>query len=455
MERINVLYLDDEASNLKAFKAAYRRIFNVYTALSAEEGYKVLKQFPIEVIIADQRMPDKTGVDFFQSILETYPHPIRILLTAYTDINAVIDAINKGQVYRYVTKPWNDFDLKLTIENAYQLYLLKEQHNKLNAKYHKVFTQATDPIILFDLKGRIIDYNKSAVDFIKSAPEDSLNLKTFSSFFKNKSDIAKVVNKINEDGYIKDSEYKLVLKNDEVRNCLISVNSINDSYGNPVIFQVIIKDYTEHHRVNQLLLKTIIKTQEKERERISRDLHDGVGQSLAAIKLHIENIKYESTHTKELETISNILKDTIKDLRTICYETLPLVLYDHGLKKAVQDLISKNISHQLDMHLNCDDNLPELGKHLNIAIFRIIQEFISNTIKHGKASLININISVVEENILIELKDNGIGFEIADLSVNHGHGIQNIRSRVESFAGTLVMESALKKGTSFSILIPY
>lgn len=59
MERINVLYLDDEASNLKAFKAAYRRIFNVHTALSAEEGYKVLKQFPIEVIIADQRMPAK------------------------------------------------------------------------------------------------------------------------------------------------------------------------------------------------------------------------------------------------------------------------------------------------------------------------------------------------------------------------------------------------------------
>ncbi len=176
---------------------------------------------------------------------------------------------------------------------------------------------------------------------------------------------------------------------------------------------------------------------------------------MAAIKLHIENIRYESPHTEELNTISKILKDTIQDLRTICYETLPLVLYDHGLKKAVQDLISKNISTQLDINLKCDDHLPELNKHLNTAIFRIIQEFVSNTVKHGKASLININISVVEENILIELKDNGIGFEIADLSVNNGHGIQNIKSRVESFAGTLVMESALKKGTSFSILIPY
>lgn len=455
MEKINVLYLDDEAINLKAFKATFRRIFNVHTAMTANEGYEVLKKFPIEVIIADQRMPGKTGVDFFQSILESNPYPIRILLTAYTDVNAIIDAINKGQVYRYITKPWNDFDLKLTIENAYQLYLLKEQHNKLNAKYHKVFTQATDPIILFDLKGRIIDYNKAAVDFIKSNPEDNLNLKTFSSFFKNKSDIAKVINKINEQGYIKDTEYKLVLRNNEVRNCLISVNSINDSYGDPVIFQVIIKDYTEHQKVNQLLLKTIIKTQEKERERISRDLHDGVGQALAAIKLHIESIKNESSHTKELETISEILKDTIQDLRGICHETLPLMLYDFGLETAVQDLVTKNTSSLLDINFKYDDNIPKLSKHFNIAVFRIIQEFLSNTIKHGKASLININISVVEENILIELKDNGIGFEIADLSVNQGHGIQNIKSRVESFAGTMIMESALKKGTSFSILIPF
>lgn len=454
MEKINILYVDDEPTNLKAFKAAFRRVFNIHTATSADEGYEILKKYPVEVIIADQRMPGKTGVDFFESILDTYPYPIRILLTAYSDINAVIDAINKGQVYRYVTKPWNDFDLKLTIENAYQLYLLKEQHNKLNAKYHKVFTQATDPIILFDLKGRIIDYNKAAVDFIKSRPEESLNLKTFSSFFKNKADVAKVVNKINEQGYIKDSEYKLILKNNDVRNCLISVNSINDSYGNPVIFQVIVKDYTEHHKVNQLLLKTIIKTQEKERERISRDLHDGVGQSLAAVKLHIDNLKMEIEQKEELDHISEILKSAIKDLRDICYESLPLVLYDHGLKQALQNMVQKSRNSSLDILMMYADEVPKLTKHLKVAIYRIVQEFISNTIKHGQASLINISINYIDNNVLLELKDNGIGFEIADLTISHGQGIQNIKSRVESMAGTLVMESEIKKGTYFSIVIP-
>ena len=139
MEKIKVLYIDDEVINLQAFKATFRRQFDIYLAKSADEGMEVLKNNPIEVVIADQRMPNKTGVDFFESILDIHPNPIRILLTAYSDINAIIDAINKGQVYRYVTKPWSEYDLKLTIENAYQLYLLKEQNNKLNLNNQILF----------------------------------------------------------------------------------------------------------------------------------------------------------------------------------------------------------------------------------------------------------------------------------------------------------------------------
>ena len=139
MEKIKVLYIDDEKSNLNAFRAAFRRVFEVHLANSAEEGLQILNTHPIEVILSDQRMPSTTGVDFFESILETHPNPIRILLTAYTDIEAIIDAINVGQVYRYVTKPWNEYDLKLTIENAYRIYHLKEQNNKVSSKYSRIF----------------------------------------------------------------------------------------------------------------------------------------------------------------------------------------------------------------------------------------------------------------------------------------------------------------------------
>lgn len=130
-EKISILYIDDESNNLVSFKATFRRDFKVYTAESAKEGKKILEEKPIQVIISDQRMPEMTGVDFFESIIDEYPEQIRILLTGYTDIQAVIDAINKGQVYRYITKPWNEHELKMTIENAFEIYRLRKENKQL------------------------------------------------------------------------------------------------------------------------------------------------------------------------------------------------------------------------------------------------------------------------------------------------------------------------------------
>ncbi|NCI49513.1 response regulator [Sediminibacterium roseum] len=133
-QKINVLYIDDEPNNIVSFKAAFRRVFNVYSAESAEEGTKVLEQEEIHVILSDQRMPKTTGIEFFQSILETHPDPIRILITGYTDINAVIDAINLGQVYKYLTKPWIEEEVKTSIRNSFEVYDLRMKNKELTQK---------------------------------------------------------------------------------------------------------------------------------------------------------------------------------------------------------------------------------------------------------------------------------------------------------------------------------
>lgn len=133
-QKINVLYIDDEANNIVSFKAAFRRVFNIFSAESAEEGKKVLEQETIHVILSDQRMPKTTGIEFFQSILETHPDPIRILITGYTDINAVIDAINLGQVYKYLTKPWIEEEVKTSIKNSFEVYDLRTKNRELTQK---------------------------------------------------------------------------------------------------------------------------------------------------------------------------------------------------------------------------------------------------------------------------------------------------------------------------------
>ncbi|HXL56262.1 MAG TPA: response regulator [Chitinophagaceae bacterium] len=131
---INVLYIDDEPHNLVSFRASFRRYFNIYTAESGEEGAKVLANKEIHVILSDQRMPKMTGIEFFESILEIYPNPIRILVTGYTDINAVIDAINRGHVYKYLTKPWCDNDIRNFVETAYEIYRLRKDNEDLTLK---------------------------------------------------------------------------------------------------------------------------------------------------------------------------------------------------------------------------------------------------------------------------------------------------------------------------------
>ncbi len=127
-KKIRILYLDDEVNNLLAFQASFRRKYTIFTASSAAEGMSILNQEKdIHIIVADQRMPQTTGVEFFHVVRKAFPHPIRILLTGYTDAESIIDAINKGEIFRYVKKPWKEIELSTAIQNAYELYSTRQQ----------------------------------------------------------------------------------------------------------------------------------------------------------------------------------------------------------------------------------------------------------------------------------------------------------------------------------------
>lgn len=136
-DKINILYVDDEVNNLISFKATFRLKFKIFTAESGKEAIKILDENDIHIIITDQRMPEMTGVEFLVSILERHPDPMRILLTGYADLNAVIDAVNKGKIYHYLSKPWNEEELESTILKAFEIY-----------KQHKEDKDTTDKLIV-------------------------------------------------------------------------------------------------------------------------------------------------------------------------------------------------------------------------------------------------------------------------------------------------------------------
>ncbi|CAN5292917.1 hypothetical protein BH10PSE19_BH10PSE19_02660 [soil metagenome] len=137
-----ILYVDDEPSNLTAFVAAFRRQYNVLIAKSAQDGLEILRREKVHVIVTDQRMPEMTGVQFLEAILPEFPDPVRMILTGFTDLEAIIKAINTGQVYRYITKPWEQRELKLILDNAINLYILEQKNRELIEKLqHAVIDQ--------------------------------------------------------------------------------------------------------------------------------------------------------------------------------------------------------------------------------------------------------------------------------------------------------------------------
>ena len=136
-----LLIVDDEEDILESLRLTFEDDFDVYTARSGADGLALLEDHPPVVIIADQRMPEMSGIEFFQTAKKKYPDPIRILLTGYADINAVIDAINMGEVYRYLTKPWNAEEVKSVIRDGFDLFRLREENRILTERLIKANEQ--------------------------------------------------------------------------------------------------------------------------------------------------------------------------------------------------------------------------------------------------------------------------------------------------------------------------
>ena len=139
-----ILVVDDEEQNLTIFRGTFRREFTVLTASSAQDAIDLLeKDEPVPVIVTDQRMPQMTGVDLLAVVRERWPDTIRMVLTAYTDVDDIIDAINRGNVYKFIYKPWEKEDLLQTILNALETYELRRKNEALTDELLKQERLAT------------------------------------------------------------------------------------------------------------------------------------------------------------------------------------------------------------------------------------------------------------------------------------------------------------------------
>ena len=136
-DKIKILYVDDEENNLISFQANFRKQYEIYTALSVSDAFILLQRTNFQIIISDQRMPNTTGVEFLEQTLKLHPDCIRLLITGYADIDNVIEAINRGQISKYIQKPWDLEKLALAIDHCVTLYKSRIELKLKNTELQK------------------------------------------------------------------------------------------------------------------------------------------------------------------------------------------------------------------------------------------------------------------------------------------------------------------------------
>jgi len=148
-----IMIVDDEPANLRTLLRLFRQEYQVITAESGAEALTLLQQHDVALMISDQRMPQMTGIELMKKAVEVRPQMVKILLTGYTDIGALIESINSGLVYRYLTKPWNNDDLQLTVARALEHYeitksncLIAMENKRLRARLHSISAMAVEGI---------------------------------------------------------------------------------------------------------------------------------------------------------------------------------------------------------------------------------------------------------------------------------------------------------------------
>ncbi len=275
--RCRVLVIDDEPEVLNAMNRQLRREFEVYLAHGAEEALAILREQAIQVVISDERMPGVTGSEFFSQIKEKYPQAIRLLLTGYADLQAVIQAINQGRIYRYITKPWDTLEIRTIVREAYDRYRmivhnqnlldeLREANERLEQRvrerteelegalrelrdseqrYRSIVDNINDPVMVTDLRARILSVNPAFVRVTGYAVEEVLGRhpKLMASGHHDREFYAGLWQRLHAEGFWRGNVVNR-RKNGEIYVQRLTVSTIRDDAGNG-LYVAVYTDLTE------------------------------------------------------------------------------------------------------------------------------------------------------------------------------------------------------------------
>lgn len=491
---IRVLFVDDEENNLKSFRSTFRREMDVLLAHSAAEALSILEKEPVHVIISDQRMPDMTGSEFLAIARERFPRSMRMLLTGFSDVEAVIAAVNDGGIYAYCTKPWDLNDLTLKIKQAYEIHNLRDDKDRLLHKYQQIFDTSGDPIVVVDHRGGIIQAN-AACGKLLGLPIDRLLQQRFTDHLENAGDLVRSLKGRRTGNEFVNVELTLRNAKGDLIDCLMTATYLGKELHGTHAFQAVIKDISDRKQEEQRIKKLNAELDKRVAAR--------TGQLLEALE-DLGSFSYTVAHDlrsplKNIAALSDHLRAAAKDqapddlaefadrINNGAQRMLELVddllrfsqtnkreidRRDVNLRNLVEQCIDEQVADARKSQIHVDI-APDAHVLSDAPMLKVVlQNLLSNALKFSRnRELPEIRIQHIrtDERDLITVRDNGVGFDAqhkeqafgifkrlhkAEQFEGSGVGLAIVQRIVAKHGGEVWAESALDKGTSIHLALP-
>jgi len=323
-------------------------------------------------------------------------------------------------------------------------------------KYRSIFENISDAIAIVDKSGKFISVNPAFYEMHNFSDKIIDNL-TFKDILDSvdKSVFDDFIESISNDGKYENEAIEQLIDGTQI---YIHIKGTRINLNNQNYFLAVISDITEKKDLERKMMTAIVKTEERERTRIAKDLHDGLGPILSTIKLYNQWSQDPKTKTSKeflYQKSSETIDESIRTLKEISANLSPHILANFGLVEALNTFIERiNITNEWRIDFKSNLN-SRIDTTIESTIYRILTECINNTIKYARANDIQIQLNHQENKLFAMYSDNGIGFDFKEeLNAPKGLGISNILNRINTVGGSIEINSSINVGTEIKFEIP-
>ncbi|MEX0722178.1 MAG: PAS domain-containing protein [Balneolaceae bacterium] len=348
-----------------------------------------------------------------------------------------------------------------TINDVTDKKRAKERLMESEKKYRQLFKQIPHPMWIYDLDSlKFVEVNEAAVHHYGYNEEEFLAMTI--ADIRPKKDVETLLKVVNEHIESNKASYSndwIHLKKDGSK-INVAISSSNIKLEKKQYRIVLAIDITKQKKAEERVIASLVEGENRERKRLSQELHDGLGQYLAAANMNLDAMKDSITGLSELKHQQflkgiNFLKHAIIETRSISHNLMPRAVDDYGLPLALEALID-NYQNSTDITYFYYQNLGDtkLSNEIAINLYRIVQEALSNAIKHAEANKINVQLIKDDLELILTIDDNGKGFDITAPEFKKGLGLKTMKTRTDALSGVLDVETKPGKGTLLNVIIP-